>query len=166
MTTEVAKTIASSIISTRLDYCNSLPNNTPTSNLQKIQRLQNNLARIVLCRPRWSNANELLIELHWLPIAYRVQYKTALLTFKALHTGQPGYLADLLTINQPCRETRSTGQYRLLQPVSNSLTASRGFSFSAPTVWNNLPTELRLQSSLDSFKSKLKTHYFKAAYVC
>ena len=165
MTTEVAKTIASSIISTRLDYCNSLLNNTPMFNLQKIQRLQNNLARIVLCRPRGSNANKLWIELHWLPIAYRVQYKTALLTFKALHTGQPGYIADLLT-GQPFRETRSTGQFRLLQLVSNSKTTSRGFSFSAPTVWNNLPTELRLQSSLDSFKPKLKIYYFKAAYVC
>ena len=37
-------------------------------------------------------------------------------------------------------------------------------SFSAPSVWNALPFELRSCNSLSSFKSKLKTWLFKIGY--
>ena len=37
----VANTIACSIVSTRLDYCNSLLFGTKTSNIKKLQRVPN-----------------------------------------------------------------------------------------------------------------------------
>jgi len=43
----IAKTIACCIVGSKLDYCNSLLFNIPTSTLQKLQRVQNNLARVV-----------------------------------------------------------------------------------------------------------------------
>src|SRR6218665_1475668 len=30
-----------------------------------------------------------------------------------------------------------------------------------PLCWNNMPTSIRSASTLESFKSRLKTHYFK-----
>src|SRR5207247_3518149 len=43
----VANTVASSIVSTRLDYCNSLLYGTSVRNVQRLQRIQNSLARVV-----------------------------------------------------------------------------------------------------------------------
>ena len=40
----VANTMACSIVSTRLDYCNSLLYGTSVSNIQRLQRVQNTLA--------------------------------------------------------------------------------------------------------------------------
>ena len=43
-----AKTISNALISSRLDYCNSLLNNIAKQDLSKLQRVQNCLARVVL----------------------------------------------------------------------------------------------------------------------
>ena len=47
-----AKTISNALISTRLDYCNSLLNTIAIQDLSKLQRVQNCLARVVLRAPR------------------------------------------------------------------------------------------------------------------
>jgi len=46
LTTDVALTIASTMVSTRLDYCNVILRGTSKSNIQKLQRAQNSIARI------------------------------------------------------------------------------------------------------------------------
>ncbi|CAH3033440.1 unnamed protein product [Porites lobata] len=38
---------------------------------------------------------------------------------------------------------------------------ARSFSAAAPKLWNELPVELRQATSLNSFKSRLKTYLFK-----
>ena len=48
---DVAKSIACAIIGSRLDYCNALLYNISDKNIQRLQRVQNNLARVVLKAP-------------------------------------------------------------------------------------------------------------------
>jgi len=50
--------------------------------IQKLQRIQNNAARIVLQAPRRSNVNSLLQMLYWLPVEQRINYELAMLTLK------------------------------------------------------------------------------------
>ena len=38
------------------------------------------------------------------------------------------------------------------------------FSFDAPQIWNDLPAEVRLASSLPSFRKKLKSYLFAKAF--
>jgi len=54
----------------------------PSYSIKKLQRVQNNAARIVLEAPRRSHVSPLLRTLHWLPVQQRIDYKVALLTFK------------------------------------------------------------------------------------
>jgi len=99
----VAKTIACSIVASTFDYCNALLYRAPVTTINKLQRVQNNLARVVCqCRGR-ADAKPLLHSLHWLPIRQRIEYKIALITYKALMTSNPPYLADLLEIQVTSR---------------------------------------------------------------
>ena len=84
VTREVANSMACSIINTRLDYCNSLFRGVSEKNISKLQRIRNRAARIV-CNVgrRELSSKELLIDLHWLPVRCRVEFKTAALCFKA-----------------------------------------------------------------------------------
>ena len=54
ITLSTAKTISNALISSRLDYCNSLINNIAKQDLSKLQRVQNCLARVILRAPRFS----------------------------------------------------------------------------------------------------------------
>ena len=47
------------------------------------------------------------------PMEWRVQFKPATLTFKALHTGRPPYLSDLLQYHKPTRSLRSSSTHQL-----------------------------------------------------
>src|SRR5215469_14356546 len=103
----------------------------------------------------------LLHKLHWLPIEQRIIYKTAVITFKVLHSRQPAYLADLITPQRSTRDLRSNSQ-NLLVPLRTKLTTTRrSFAFSAPHIWNSLLSpELRACRTLSSFRHLLKTHLY------
>jgi len=68
LTTDLAQTLACSLILPRIDYCNAVLHGAQTYTIRKLQRVQNNAARIVLQAPRRSHETPLLNTLHWLPV--------------------------------------------------------------------------------------------------
>jgi hypothetical protein len=157
----VANTVACSIVSTRLDYCNSLLYGASAHNIQRLQRVQNTLARVVTGTKRRDHIRPVLRDLHWLPVAQRIEYKVALITHKVLSTGQPQYLRNLATEYKPTRQLRSEGQRLLAKPTGlSSALASRCFTRASETVWNSLPEPVRKSETVHCFKKKLKTHLF------
>ena len=62
----VAKSIATALISCRLDYCNSLIRTTANMDITKCQRVHNCLAMVVTRSPCFSRSVLLLKSLHWL----------------------------------------------------------------------------------------------------
>ena len=99
----VAKTIATSLVSSRLDYCNSLYHNIALKDM-KLQRVQNCLSWVVTKSARFSHSVPLLKSLHWLPIRHRIIFKICTITYQALSSWQPAYLHSMLT---PARKAAS-----------------------------------------------------------
>ena len=83
---DAAKTVACTMVAGRLDYCNAVLYGTSSANIDKLQRLQNSLARVVTNTRRRDHITQVLADLHWLPVRYQIEYKIALITFKALRT--------------------------------------------------------------------------------
>jgi len=73
--TKTASTIATSIVHSKLDYCNSLYHNLPKSQITRLQHIQNSLARAVVKTPKFSHTTPILRSLHWLKINERIEYK-------------------------------------------------------------------------------------------
>ena len=121
LSTDAANKLTVSFVLTRLDYCNSLLAGLPDNKLNKLQRIQNHAAWIVLRKPRHVSATSLLRTLHWLPVKARIQYKIDCLCFQCLsHNTMPPYLSDLLHPYQPSR-TLCSLDTSLLSLFSSSL---------------------------------------------
>src|SRR6188508_2778687 len=144
LNTNSAKLLANALVSTKLDYCNSLFYNLPSTSINRLQHVQNSLARVVIPSVRrCHHIYPILAKLHWLPIRKRIEFKIATITHKTLQNGQPSYLLDLLHPYNPTRTLRSSNTNSLEVPKITRAIGRRSFSFSAPTIWNNLPLSLR-----------------------
>jgi len=82
------KLLPLSLVHSKLDYCNSLYFRLPQTQLSRLQRIQNSLARTVVSAPRSSHITPILKSLHWLKINQRIDFKYFL-----LHTNLSSSLA-------------------------------------------------------------------------
>ena len=172
LTTEVAVLAANALVSSRLDYCNSLFRSLSCFNLHKLQSIQNTLARIVTNHRRYAHVTPILKQLHWLPVKYRCMFKTATLVYKFLHSGSPSYFQPYLSPSSSSYSTRRSHpdcQYLTVPPFRPSVFKSvkhfdHSFAFDAPRIWNELPHDVRSATSVASFRKKLKTYLYAKAY--
>ena len=159
------KTIVLSLISTKLDYCNSLFSNLPSASINLLQSIQNYAARLICHRNTSSHVTPLLKELHWLPVRARIDFKILLITYKALFLSSPPYLASLLSFKARPSSLRQLDHLQLNVPRSKSVRmGDRSFSIVAPRLWNSLPLHIRQASNIIIFKTLLKTYIFNKTY--
>ena len=167
LTYDATKTLICTLVLSKIDYCNALLVNTTSSNINRLQKIQNSAARLIFRSRKFDHVQPLLKQLHWLPIRARIKYKISLLCFKFFtEPNFPLYLAEILNVYAPSRHLRSSNDSRLLKSpdITKTSLGNRSFSVSAPCIWNSLPREIRHSDSLSKFKSSLKTFLFRLSY--
>ena len=78
------KTLVQAFISCHLDYCNSLLYGVSDGLLQRLQSVQNAVARLVTGTRRSDHITPVLRQLHWLPVRQRVAFKIVGLVHQSL----------------------------------------------------------------------------------
>ncbi|KAF7648043.1 hypothetical protein LDENG_00162860 [Lucifuga dentata] len=74
-------------------------------------------------------------------------------------------LSELLTPYTPARPLRSLDAALLVIPSINKKSLGfRAFAYRAPYLWNTLPLHVKEASSVENFKSRLKTHLYSLFY--
>ena len=163
LTKSVAERVVNAMVTSNLDYCNSLLYGIAGHQLLRLQRIQNTAARLILQRDRWSSATTMLNELHWLPIKKRISFKVLLMLYKAINGLAPDYISALATPYVPHRHLRSANNNLLSVPKTHLHYGDITFTVSAAKMWNQLPTVIKLSGSVNIFKKNLKTHLFTQA---
>ena len=141
-----ACTTASSIVHSKLDYCNCLYYNLPKPQITRLQQTQNSLALAVVKAPKSRHVTHTLFT--------GSKYSNASVTYKVLTTAHPPYLHNLISVQLPL-STRSSSLVTLARPpTSSSLRITdrrdRCFRYASLCLWNQLPSSFRQPHSSPS----------------
>ena len=139
LTFDSAILLAHALVFSRLDDCNSLLLVIADKEIVQLQRIQNSLARVVTKKPPLTRSVPLLRSLHWLPIKFRIEFKTCLLCYKTFNENQPDHLYAMLTPSVLSRSLRSNDGINFSVPKVKTNTGARAFCSCSPTLWNRLP---------------------------
>ena len=162
---ESTEKLVHALVTSRLDNCNAVLFGLPDHLIKRLQYVLNAAARLVSLTNKYDHITPVMMQLHWLPVKERINFKILLTTFKALHGINPLYLRELISPYQPRRALRSSNQLLLEQPAYKLKSyGSRAFSVCAPGLWNKLPLKIRSSTSVPEFKRRLKTHLFRQAF--
>ena len=112
--------------------------------------------------PKFEHITSGMVELHWLPVKYRIMYKILLLVFKCLSGEAPTYLQEMIKSRRTLRSSSA-----LLLEVRRyrcKTLGTRSFRHAGPTLWNDLPLKIMSAKDINCFKSLMKTHFIRLAY--
>ena len=128
------KFLVTALVSSRLDYCNSLLSGVTETDLTKLQRNLNRLAHVVTKSPPFTRSVPLLRSLHWLRVKYRVHFKICLLNYKAHNEKHPVYHRSLIATSLPSRSLRSNRGITLPVPRVKTNTGTKALSSCTPSL--------------------------------
>ena len=144
---ENAKTSVHAFVTSKLDNCNALLYGFPEYKIQRLQYVLTSASRLVTLSRKHDHISPVLMELHWLPVQQRVEFKILLFTYEVVNGMAPAYRQDLLDLYRRCRSVRS-GNMQLLKTQCYNIKSYgfRAFSICAPPspqLWDALSRELR-----------------------
>ncbi len=131
------------------------------SHLDRLQKLQNTGARILLHLDSRSHVTDMLPSIKWLSVNQRCSLHPATMVYKIENELAPPYLTRLLYNDIPKHsyETRSSTCGDLTVPNACLKAKQRTFQNRGSIIWNNLPSSIRNAPSLNSFQSSCSDFY-------
>jgi len=152
------------LVLSRLEFGSTLLAGLPKQLLDRLQSVQNAAAHLVFSARRNDHITPLLHSLHWLPVAERIAFRLAVLTYRCLHGSVPQYLTSLLQCVSDIhtrQRLRSASSSDLMVPRTiRSTIGERSFQSAAVSTWNALSRSVRSSTSVSQFRSRLKTELF------
>ena len=132
LTEDAAKTLVTSYILSRLDYCSCLLVGTLNSVIKPLFA-----ARLFSWHPATTTHLE---KLHWVPISERITYKVACMCFSSMNGSGPAYLSELLHVYTPSRTLHYSSDTRMLkiQQYERKSHGFRAVSCFGPHIWSSL----------------------------
>ena len=116
---DAAQLLVHTLVTSKLDYCNSLLYGLPKYLIKQLQCVQNAAAPVVTVSPKFCHITTVLKNLHWLLTDLRIEFKVLTITYKALHGLAPTSIKDRLNNYHPPGDLRSSKKNLLVVPAFN-----------------------------------------------
>ena len=159
ITTKTAVQVYQVLIQPHFDNCCSVWDAIGETLSNKIQKLQNMAVRVITRSGYDINASFILNNLNLDNLCLRRKKIKAGIMFKILvKSDAPSYLQNLFSIRGTGYNLRNS-EIKLSLPKPRTNYLKRSLSYSGAVLWNSLPKNIRMLSSLPLFKKTLSQHY-------
>ena len=157
----ITKTIAISLITSRLDCWNSLLYGIPSNDIFL------NLGVFITAELGLSHGlfDFLASPTPEITSLACIIFKPRTIAYQAISSGEPSYLFSMLSLTPKPKELSSSGFHLLSVSRVKSHAGTPSFSIAVPTLWNLLTEHVKSSNSIVSFRHHLKTHLFRLAYA-
>ena len=142
-----------------IDYAISVWGYTSMGNIDKIQRLQNRVARIFMNDFSYEHHSiDIIHKLGWQTVLERREFLTGILMFKCIFNLAPFYLSDNITYVSQIHDhqTRNCANDNLYVPQPRTEYIKRSFLYNGSKIWNKLPLDVRRSQNICQFKVLFK----------
>ena len=145
-------------IKTHFDYCCVIRGNSTTFNINKIDKLQRRVCKLIL-RHEYANLEEARNRHKMLSFSENLVLQKANVINKVANRIAPEYLMDLfqmrnVNINDSLSNLRSVANRNFLIPKPKIGLFKNSLSYSGAIVWSSIPTEIKNATSIQSFTIK------------
>ena len=155
---ETLKFIISSLVISKLFYCSSTWSNTSSTNISKLQEVQNFACRIITNTRKFDHITPALRQISWLPVKEQLLLRDSIMTYKCLNSLVPQYLSEKFSKRSSIHSRLTRNQDTLQIPLYRTATGQRSFHYRAVNLWNGLDENIKEARSLRHFKKLLKNN--------
>ena len=142
-----------SIVKPHFRYCCSMWGCAGTTEINRLQKLQNRAARIVTNSSFDTPSNQLIETLGWKTINEAIDIQSKTIVFKSLNELAPLYLRSLFGKNSKSTSYRLRNTSTDLRlPKKRTENGKKSFSSRGAKLWNSLSANCKKPASLSTFK--------------
>ena len=153
--------VYNALIRPHFDYCSEVWDTLGNGLSNRLPKLQNRAARVVLGMSNDIPGSEALDMLGWEPLETRRATTKAVHMYKVLNGLAPSSLADLFVPKSDITEYDLRGSHTSLQlPHPKTEKLKKSFSYFGAKLWNSMPTDLRNSDTLTDFKNGIRALKF------
>ena len=135
---EVTTQLVLALIISRLDYCNAALAGLPQTTIAPLQRVQNVAARLVFELGPREHVTPCLLQLHWLPVRWRIQFKLSRIMHSVFNGNCAAYLlsdiVQTVSASRPRLRLRSSSSTDHVLPRLRTKFGERAFSHAGPSA--------------------------------
>ena len=154
--------IFNAIVQPYFTYCCEVCDIFGETQSQRLQKLQNRCARIIMDMGNEVNAQIALNSLGWETLKVQRTKAKAKLMFKILNMSGPKSLTDLFTYkNENTHYCLRDNETTLVLPQPRTNSMKKSFMFNGAKIWNSVPKEIRGIRSQSLFERKIAAHVTK-----
>ena len=149
---------ANDIFNSKLIFQIGLWGGTEEFLLNSLQIVQNKAARFVTRRDRYTPVVELLRQCGWLSVRQLVFFHSASLIYKTIKTTYPKYLSSKLSSEIPYNTRLAQSDAVRMGPEFKAKLelTEKSFMNRGTVSFNQLPSDIRQTTKVESFRKKLK----------
>ena len=149
--------VVQSLVLSVLNYCLTVWGSTNKTQMEKAKKIQNFAAKVAFGGVRkYDHVTPIYEKLKWLRMDMKYIYDICILVFKICNKSFPEWLFNFPTLGQVRGEIVNTRRNNtLFTPRTRTDFGARAINVVGPTIWNQLPIDIRNCQIVSSFKDYL-----------